>query len=211
MSRYAFYFDGSRCNGCKTCQLACKDYRDLPASRTYRRVCEYQGGSWGGRGGAKAPDVFEYYVSVACNHCDSPACAEVCPTEAMSKDGATGLVAVDADRCIGCGYCEMACPYGAPTVDRGAGHSTKCDGCSDRVAVGLSPICVEACPQRALDFGDAQKMKAKGEMADIAPLPPKTLTGPNLYVTAHRDAQPSDERAGTRGSDGRVTNPLEVL
>lgn len=63
----------------------------------------------------------------------------------MHKNAETGLVAVDAAKCIGCGYCHMACPYNAPKVDREKGHSVKCDGCSERVASGNQPLCVRAC------------------------------------------------------------------
>jgi anaerobic dimethyl sulfoxide reductase subunit B (iron-sulfur subunit) len=64
-----------------------------------------------------------------------------------------GFVVVDEDICIGCRYCHMACPYGAPQFNAEKGHMTKCDGCYSRVAEGHKPICVESCPLRALDFG----------------------------------------------------------
>ena len=99
----------------------------------------------------------------------------------------------------------MACPYNAPRVDREKGHSVKCDGCAERVAEGKMPICVEACPMHALEFGDVDEMKKKGEQADFAPLPEKKYTSPNLYATASKHAVPS-------GSEkGKVMNPLEVM
>ena len=134
--QYGFYFNGRRCTGCKTCVLACKDLHDLPSSIAFRQVYEYGGGSWRRQpGGTVTQDTFCYYVSVACNHCGNPACVRVCPTGAMHKDE-RGLVSVDAARCIGCGYCALSCPYRAPKVDRDAGRSVKCDGCTRRVAEG---------------------------------------------------------------------------
>lgn len=203
MGAFAFAFHADRCTGCKTCTLACKDYYDLDAIN-YRTVYEYGGGRCGlDDDGCYTHDVFTYYVSVSCNHCESPACASVCPTGAMHKE-ADGRVLVDAGRCIGCGYCEFACPYGAPKVDRNAGHSVKCTGCADRVAKGLSPICVEACPLRALECGEADQMSTVGERADIAPLPAPSFTAPNLYVKACTGAR----KAGSL--DGRVQNEREV-
>lgn len=211
MAHYAFYFDGKRCTGCKTCEMACKDYKDLSKDVAYRKIYEYAGGGWTvGPDGCYRSDVFTYFVSVACNHCSDPACTKACPTGAMHQDSDTGLVSVDTTRCIGCGYCAMACPYNAPKVDRALGHSVKCDGCKDRVAQGKQPICVEACPLRALDFGTISDMAAKGEQADIAPLPRKALTSPNLYVKASAAAQPSDANDGVRSASGAIMNPLEV-
>jgi anaerobic dimethyl sulfoxide reductase subunit B (iron-sulfur subunit) len=123
----------------------------------------------------------------------------------MHKDADTGLVSVDAAKCIGCGYCHMACPYNAPKVDRSVGHSVKCDGCTDRVAAGLAPICVGACPLRALAFGPAEEMAVLGERAAIAPLPEPRYTNPNLYIKSNPDAKP----AGS--TDGAVRNLLEVM
>ena len=206
MTQKAFFLHGQRCTGCKTCQLACADYHDLSKEFWYRRVYEVCDGSWKqDSDGCWTADTFAYYTSVACNHCDNPACTKVCPTTAMHKDPETGLVTVDADKCIGCGYCHMACPYNAPRVDREKGHSVKCDGCAERVAEGKMPICVEACPMHALEFGDVDEMKKKGEQADFAPLPEKKYTSPNLYATASKHAVPS-------GSEkGKVMNPLEVM
>ena len=146
--QYGFHFNGRRCTGCKTCVLACKDFHDLPSDIAFRQVYEYGGGTWRrADDGTVTQDTFAYHLSVACNHCGNAACVRVCPTGAMHKDE-RGLVRVDADRCIGCGYCALSCPYRAPKVDRVAGRSAKCDGCAERVAEGRQPICVEACPSR---------------------------------------------------------------
>lgn len=206
MAQHAFFFNGERCTGCRTCQLACADYNDLDSDHWYRKVYEFGDGSWQQDGdGCWTTDTFTYHVTVACNHCDDPACVKVCPTGAMHKEQDTGFVRVDSSRCIGCGYCAMACPYGAPTVDRQKGHSVKCDGCADRVALGLKPICVEACPLHALDFGAVEEISALGGRADFAPLPSATLTSPNLFAVEPANAQPSDGYAGS------VKNLAEVM
>ncbi|OUO87597.1 dimethyl sulfoxide reductase subunit B [Gordonibacter sp. An230] len=206
MTQYAFYFDGTRCTGCKTCEFACKDYYDLNTEFQYRKVYECSGGTTEKNSdGHIETSCFAYYVSMSCNHCDSPACVEVCPTGAMHKDAETGLVSVDADKCVGCGYCHMACPYNAPKVDREKGHSVKCDGCAERMASGERPICVRACPARALDFGTVEEMSKLGERGNIAPLPEPSYTNPNLYIKPSADALPAGHE------DGKVANPLEVM
>lgn len=199
-TQMAFYFDASACNGCKACMVACKSKNELPVGINWRHVTEYGGGSW-------VPDpedpkrmapnnIFAYAVSVACNHCQDPICVESCPTGAMTKRD-DGLVVIDEARCIGCRYCEWACPYGAPQFDASAGVMTKCNFCEDVVAEGESPYCVAACPARALDFGELSELQAKyGDVAAIEPLPAADLTKPALVITPHRHAQMSGEGTG---------------
>lgn len=117
MKQYGFYVDSSRCSGCKTCQVSCKDNKDLEVGPKLRRVYEYGGGSWVKEGESWHHDTFTYYLSIACNHCDEPACVSGCPTGAMHKRKDDGLVLVDGSVCVGCRYCEMRCPYGAPQFD----------------------------------------------------------------------------------------------
>ncbi|MCR5583400.1 MAG: dimethylsulfoxide reductase subunit B [Eggerthellaceae bacterium] len=206
MTQYAFYLDTTRCTGCKTCEMACKDYRDLSSEVAYRKVYDYEGGNWEDAGdGTYTTTAFMYHISMSCNHCDNPACTQVCPTGAMHKDPETGLVSVDETKCIGCGYCHMACPYNAPKVDRSVGHSVKCDGCKDRVVEGKNPICVDACPLRALEFGTVEEMAKLGERGNIAPLPASSYTNPNLYIKPTDDARPAES------GEGMVMNPLEVI
>ncbi len=137
-TQYGFFIDSSRCTGCKTCELACKDYKDLTPDVSFRRIYEYAGGDWQEDNGVWHQNVFAYYLSIACNHCEDPACTKVCPSGAMHKRD-DGFVLVDEDVCIGCRYCHMACPYGAPQYNAAKGHMTKCDGCHSRVADGKSP------------------------------------------------------------------------
>ena len=206
MTQYAFQFDGTRCTGCKTCEMSCKDYKDLSVGVAFRKVYEVTlGETKKADDGTFTSSCVSYPLSMSCNHCDDPSCTKVCPTGAMHKDAETGLVSVDKDKCIGCGYCHMACPYNAPKVDRAKGHSVKCDGCAERLAAGQKPVCVEACPARALDFGTVEEMKKTGDQANIAPLPEKTYTNPNFYIKPSKDAKPASD------ASAKVVNPLEVM
>lgn len=205
MKQYGFYFDSDRCTGCKTCELACKDYKDLGTDVNFRRIYEYTGGTWNQQSdGCWHQDVFAYYMSISCNHCADPACTKVCPTGAMHKN-ADGFVIVNEEICIGCRYCHMACPYDAPQYDAQKGHMTKCDGCYSRVKSGQKPICVDACPLRALDFAPIDELRTKyGTQASIAPLPPADITQPNLVVKPNKYARLSGDTSGFLG------NPREV-
>lgn len=84
-TQYGFFIDSSRCTGCKTCELACKDYKDLTPDVSFRRIYEYAGGDWQEDNGVWHQNVFAYYLSIACNHCEDPACTKVCPSGAMHK------------------------------------------------------------------------------------------------------------------------------
>lgn len=138
-TQYGFFIDSARCTGCKTCELACKDFKNLTPDVSFRRIYEYAGGDWQEDNGVWHQNVFAYYLSIACNHCEDPACTKVCPSGAMHKRD-DGFVVVDEDVCIGCRYCHMACPYGAPQYNAAKGHMTKCDGCYQRVAEGKNPF-----------------------------------------------------------------------
>lgn len=205
MTQYAFYFDGTRCTGCKTCVFACNDYKDLDLGTTYRKVYELTSGdTTRDADGMVSTDCVCYTVTVSCNHCNEPTCVEVCPTGAMHKDEDTGIVSVDTNKCIGCGYCHMSCPYNSPKVDREKGHSVKCDGCMERIAEGLGAVCVESCPARALEFIPVEEASAMGTREAIAPLPDPEYTDPNLFIKLSDDAAPATSFTG------EIANLLEV-
>lgn len=137
-------------------------------------------------------------------HCDDPACTKVCPSGAMHKRE-DGFVVVDEDVCIGCRYCHMACPYGAPQYNAEKGHMTKCDGCYSRVAEGKQPICVESCPLRALEFGPIEELRQKhGTLAAVAPLPRAHFTKPNIVIKPNANSRPTGD------TTGYLANPEEV-
>ncbi|MBI5301788.1 MAG: dimethylsulfoxide reductase subunit B [Chloroflexi bacterium] len=193
-----FYFDSSACVGCKTCQIACKDKNNLPLGVCWRRVFEYAGGSWVPQGDQWIPNnVFGYNLSLSCNHCENPLCVNACPTTALVKR-ADGVILINQDQCVGCRYCEWACPYGAPQFDEAKGVMTKCNFCEDLLAQGQNPACVDACPLRALDFGDIAELRAKhGNVSAVEPLPVATITQPHLVITPNRQAQPVGKGTGT--------------
>jgi len=184
MTRYAFTFDSSACSGCKACQAACKDKHGLPVGVLWRRVYEVSGGGWTQRDAAWVSDVFAYNISMACNHCERPICAEVCPADAYTIRS-DGLVLLDTTKCLGCKYCSWACPYGAPQYDENAGHMTKCTFCVDNLDAGQPPACVAACPLRVLDVGE----RATANLPHpVYPLPEPHFTEPSLIIKPHAAA-----------------------
>ena len=193
----AFYFDASACIGCKTCQIACQDKNDLPADVFWRRVLQYGGGSWTLQDNIYTPNnLFNYFLSTACQHCESPICRDVCPTGAVAKRD-DGVVLIDTDKCIGCRYCEWACPYGAPQFDEETRVMTKCTFCEDLLAQGENPACVDACVMRCLDFGELEELRQKyGDANAIEPLPSAQYTQPALVITPHKHAQASGQGMG---------------
>ncbi len=208
--QYGFYIDSAKCTGCKTCQLACKDYKDLQVDVNFRRVYEYAGGSWQAEGNTWRNNVFAYYLSIACNHCADPACTKVCPSGAMHKRSDDGLVVVNEEVCIGCKSCAMACPYGAPQYDPRKGHMTKCDGCYERLAKDLNPVCVDACPLRALEFGPIDELRAKhGTLAAVAPLPDAKYTTPSIVIKPNPKARPAGDKTGFLANPKEVSHGVE--
>lgn len=204
MEQYGFHIDASRCTGCKTCEMACRDAYHLGNTASFRRVCEASGGSWVADGPAWWHDVFAYYISISCNHCEDPICQQVCPSGAMRKHS-DGFVLLDSDRCIGCGSCAFACPYKAPSYSRTTHSMRKCDGCRARVVQGLDPICVEACPMRALGFGKIIDLRTEhGTECAIAPLPESKYTQPNIVITVHNHAIPSELADDVLANEGEI-------
>ncbi len=178
----AFYFDMTRCIGCRTCQVACKDRQGLmEAGPMPRRVTTYEAGEY--------PNAMMYHISMGCNECRDPMCARSCPTGATfrAKDG---TMRYDPELCIGCYGCVNACPYQAPQR-LGNGKIARCDSCFTLRERGMKPVCVDACIMRCLDFDEVEVLKEKyGEelVSDLAPLYRSDVTHPNLYVRAKRAA-----------------------
>ena len=152
-----FYLDQTRCTGCYTCVVACKDWHDIPAGpASWMRVTTIERGRY--------PNPFLAYLPSLCYHCAEPSCIQACPVNAISKREEDGIVVVDREACLGkdnCDLCLEACPYNAPQF--GAEENAKmqkCDLCIERWAEGKKPICVDACPMRALDSGPMEELRA---------------------------------------------------
>ena len=196
-----------RCTGCRTCEMACKT-KDLSATIAFRKVYDYEGGAWSDVGdGTFTSDAFAYHVSLGCQHCAMPAYMAKCPQGAIEKDTKTGLVHINQEKCTGVGACVETCPYNVPIVDKALGKGVKCDGCADRVAEGKSPICVEACPLRALEFGDIEELRAKheGTVAGIAPMPSPDETTPSIAILPCPAAKEPGDTTGAIANEKEVT------
>lgn len=199
MTQKGFYIDSSRCTGCRTCSVACADLHNSPVGQHLRRVTEVEGGKWvQQRDGTWRQNVFAYYITQGCNHCADPACVKVCPTKAHFKRAEDGLVVIDPAKCIGCGMCAKACPYGAPQLDTINRKMRKCDGCVARTSKGMNPVCVESCPERAIEFGDIEELRAKhGTIDAVAPMCDGSATHPSLVIKPSKNARPAGSDEGT--------------
>lgn len=144
---YAFVIDLSRCIDCRACLVACSVENNVPLKHT--RIWVQDQGVQG-----TFPNLSRMFVPYNCMHCDKPACVDVCVSGATYKDKDTGLVMVDQDACIGCGFCVSACPYGVRYINETRGVVDKCNACSQRLDVGLQPACVATCVGKSRMFGD---------------------------------------------------------
>ena len=153
-----FYFDQTRCSNCMTCVVACKDWHNIPAGDVFWRcVISLEEGEF--------PDINVSFLSTSCYHCEDAPCLSECPAGAILKRDADGIVIVDKEVCLGrdqCGACREACPYGVPQFgSEPDAKMQKCDLCAERWDEEKKPICVEACPMRALDAGPMDELRSK--------------------------------------------------
>jgi anaerobic dimethyl sulfoxide reductase subunit B (iron-sulfur subunit) len=154
-----FYFDQTRCTGCNSCRVACKDWNDIPAGpETWMKILYTEKG--------RCPDVKVSYMVSACWQCIDPVCVTACPVDAITKRASDGIVIVDSDACLGNSECDKkclkACPYDAPQFGPEEGAKMrKCHYCLDRFMDGKLPDCVEACPTRAMDAGPLKDLEKK--------------------------------------------------
>ncbi len=186
-----FFTDTSLCIGCKACEVACKQWNQLPASdpvwtgssydntgqlsaTTWRHVLfiEHIGRRENGRnelrpyGGDQVVLPFfntERWLmqSDVCKHCANAPCLEACPTGAIIRTE-FDTVYVQQDICNGCGYCVVACPFGVIARDEHGDHTAnKCTLCYDRLKDGIEPACAKACPTDSIQFGEVEELKAR--------------------------------------------------
>ncbi len=151
----AILVDTTKCIGCGSCVAACKETNGLPqnddtelTADTFNIVQSHSG----------------VFVRRFCMHCQDPTCASVCPVGALKKT-TSGPVVYAAERCIGCRYCMMACPFSVPKYEwkLALPKVKKCTMCAPRQAKGQPPACVEACPVQASLFGEREDLLEEGE------------------------------------------------
>ncbi|OFZ22304.1 MAG: hydrogenase 2 protein HybA [Bdellovibrionales bacterium GWB1_55_8] len=169
-------YDSTTCIGCKACVWACKEANGMPpehsspdqlwddpvdlSSKTLNIIKMYKTGT--GLEKNRENDGFSF-VKRQCMHCTDPGCVSACPVSAMTKNPDTGIVEYNKDRCIGCRYCQVACPYNVPKFewDKAIPQIRKCELCRHRLPEGKIPACAEACPTGATLFGKKKDLLAE--------------------------------------------------
>ena len=208
MTRYAMAIDVEACAGCQACTIACKSNNNLPIGMLYTKVVT-EGGAYNDTATGTYPyDLHKKYFSRGCMHCSNAPCVEVCPTGAtyVREDG---IVAIDAEKCIGCQACIAACPFGARTLnaeepvyvlDFALGDPDapvhlpntveKCTFCANRIDRGAKPACMELCPGRARYWGDIDDPESEIsrflEGKQYERLGEEFGTEPNVYYVVNR-------------------------
>lgn len=173
MTQHGFFIDLSRCTGCNTCVIACKQWHDIPPGPVkWLRVHQWEKGSF--------PDINVHVLPVLCFHCENPRCLKACPNGALYKEKKYGAVLVTPEKCTGERKCWKACPYGAPQFESNEpGKMSKCNMCIDRLEQGDKPICVLSCSLRALEFGPMNELREKyGDQIQMEDMPKNSITRP---------------------------------
>ena len=198
----AFYFDQTRCIGCNTCVIACKDWNKINPGPVRMRNPHTMEGT------GTFPNQTVHNLPYSCNHCANPACIPACAANAIYKRDEDGVVLIDRDKCQGLGSCLTACPFNAPkrmsdkqepvqdATFTTSHPAIKCTFCWDRLAVGDAPACVAACGARALDFGPMDNLMASypdaimANSADVFGFPDSTKDSNGINLP-NGDTQPS--------------------
>jgi formate dehydrogenase iron-sulfur subunit len=168
--RMGFFTDTTVCIGCKACEVACKQWNDLPSDGgTFRKGGSYDSTAMLGANSWRHVRFIEdeqfdladmttwEFMSDVCKHCTHAGCMDACPTGALIRSE-FGTVVLQPDVCNGCGYCVPACPFGVVDRDHDDGRAAKCTLCYDRLEDGLEPACAKACPTDSIQFGDYEDL-----------------------------------------------------
>ncbi len=180
--------DTSTCIGCKACEVACQEWNDLPPEPTvqigsYQTMPATTAGFWNliRFGEHEDTDGFHWLMRKdQCMHCAEPGCLIACPAPGAIVQYANGIVDFEQDHCIGCGYCMTGCPFDVPKFNPTTKRVYKCTLCVDRVAVGLQPACVKACPTSCLQFGEKEQMLTLAEQR-VTQLKANGFSGAGVY------------------------------
>src|SRR5689334_23644489 len=179
MSVTAFLTDSTLCIGCKACEVACKEWNQVPADGyvwsglSYDNTAALGPSSWRhvkfvertpvfGRGGNAGDGVSWEFSSDVCKHCEVAGCLEACPTGSIVRTEFGGVY-VQPDVCNGCGYCVVACPFGVIQKNEKDGRAFKCTFCYDRQKAGLTPACAKACPTESIMFGPLDRLRTRAQ------------------------------------------------
>jgi formate dehydrogenase iron-sulfur subunit len=176
----AFLTDASLCIGCKACEVACKEWNELPddgfswsghsydntralGASTWRHVLFLEQKQPMGSQLTGSNEPFRWqFLSDVCKHCANAGCLEACPTGSIVRTE-VGSVFVQPDICNGCGYCVVSCPFGVIDKRSLDGRAFKCTFCYDRQKAGLIPACAKACPTESIQFGDLEVLRQRGK------------------------------------------------
>jgi formate dehydrogenase iron-sulfur subunit len=174
MTSKGFFTDATLCIGCKACEVACKQWNQLPddgfvfTGMSYDNTGQLGASTWrhvafNERGANGDGGTFSWLlVSDVCKHCERAGCLEACPTGAITRTE-FGSVYVQPDVCNGCGYCVVACPFGVIDRREDDGRAWKCTLCYDRLKGGLEPACAKACPTDSIVFGELDELRARAQ------------------------------------------------
>ncbi len=141
-----YFIDPSRCIGCQACYHACSECETHRGESMIH--LEYVDRE-------ESPQT----APVICMHCEDPACAKVCPADAIKKTADGVVQSALRARCIGCSNCVLACPFGVPKYFKAIDQMMKCDMCYDRTSAGKRPMCVTVCPSGALAYGPREEIR----------------------------------------------------
>jgi formate dehydrogenase iron-sulfur subunit len=213
--RMGFFTDTTVCIGCKACEVACKQWNDLPADGSQFK----KGGSYDHTGELsastwrhvrfveqlEAEDSPKWiFMSDVCKHCTNAGCLDACPTGALIRTEFHTVV-LQPDICNGCGYCVPSCPFGVVARDHDDGRAAKCTLCYDRLKDGLEPACAKACPTDSIQFGPLDELVGLAERR-VARLHEDGI--PSAYLYGAGDA-PGEELAGGLGAFFLLTEKPE--
>ena len=207
--QYACAVDLDSCTGCKACVAACHSLNGLDDGEAFRKVSRISGTR---ETASNEVAPFQQTVTAACHHCVDPACMSGCPVDAYEKDPVTGIVKHLDDQCIGCSYCTLTCPYEVPSFNKRLGIVRKCDMCSDRLAEGEAPACVQGCPNEAISIKivDVAAIieQTRGEAALVPGAAPSRITAPTTTYTSRKGAATA---TATHDGPAHSHPPLAVM